>query len=410
MKIAENAFVGFVAIFSNKLRSFLTMLGIVIGVAAVIGTVAVGEGARTLVLQELEKVGGRTLFVVMKHDWIKKGDRWMMNPSREYLTSEDAQMIMAQSTAVKEISPEIMWDVDVNVEREGQKYLMQATGPTFTESQSWLVDFGRFMSNQDMNAREKVAVIGAKVWEEMFNKMNPLGRELKIGRERFTVIGVMEEKGSAFGNLDRDREVIVPLTTAQRTFLGNDRVSMFWGKAKSFEQADLAVLETKTILMRRHNDEEFFEIQSVKGALEQINKVIMIIKIMLGGTAAIALVVGGVGIMNIMLVSVTERTREIGLRKAVGAKSRDILFQFLVEAIILCIVGGMIGILAGTGLGIGLAQIISKIIKEASWPATVSLQSIAMAVGASASIGIFFGLYPARKAARLQPTEALRYE
>lgn len=410
MKIAENVIVGFSAIFSNKLRSSLTMLGIIIGVSAVIGTVAVGEGARTLVLQELEKVGGRTLFVVMRNEWIKKGDRWMRNPSKEYLTSEDAHAILAQSTAVKEISPEIIWDVDVSVEKEGQRYLMQATGPSFTESQSWFVEFGRFMSNQDMNTWEKVVVIGAKVWEEMFNRMNPLGRELKIGKDRFTVIGVMEEKGTAFGDLDRDREVIIPLTTAQRRFLGNDRVNMFWGKAKSFELADLAVLETKTILMRRHNEEEFFEIQSVKGALKEINKVIRILKIMLGGTAAIALMVGGVGIMNIMLVSVTERTREIGLRKAVGAKSRDILFQFLVEAVILCLVGGAIGILVGTGLGMGLAKIISKIIKETDWPATVSIQSIILAVGASASIGIFFGLYPARKAAKLQPTEALRYE
>jgi len=410
MKIVENSFVGFTAIFSNKLRSLLTMLGIVIGVAAVIGTVAIGEGARTLVLNEVEKVGGRTLFFVIRQEWIKKDGRWMKNPSREYLTGNDASAVKLQATAVKEITPEIIRDTNATVEKEGRRYMLEATVPTFTESQNWLLDYGRFLSNDDMNTWEKVAVIGSKVWEEMFSNINPIGREIRLGKERFTVIGVMEEKGTAFGDLDRDREILVPLTTAQRRFAGNDHVDMFMGKAKTFEQADLAVLETKTILMRRHNDEEFFEIQSVKGALDQINKIILIIKVMLGGTAAIALLVGGVGIMNIMLVSVTERTREIGLRKAVGAKNRDILFQFLVEAMILCIVGGMIGILVGFGLGAGLATIISGLIKEADWPSTVSIRSIILAVGASASIGIFFGLYPARKAAGLAPVEALRYE
>ncbi len=410
MKIFENSLVGLSAIFSNKLRSLLTMLGIIIGVAAVIGTIAIGEGARTLVLQEVEKVGGRTLFIVMRHEWIKKDDRWMRNPSKEYLTNDDAVAIEAQGTAVKEITPEIIHDIDTNVEKEGRRYTMEATVPTFTESQNWFLDFGRFLTSDDMSSKDKVAIIGAKVWEEMFNKVNPLGREIRLGNERFTVIGVMEERGMAFGDLDRDREIIVPLTTAQKRFIGRDVVGMFWGKAKSFETADQAVLETKTILMRRHNDEEFFEIQSVKGMLDEISKIILIIKVMLGGTAAIALVVGGVGIMNIMLVSVTERTREIGLRKAVGAKNRDIMFQFLIESIMLCIVGGAIGILVGFGLGMGLARIITQIIKEASWPATISINSIIFAVGASASIGMFFGLYPARKAARLQPVEALRYE
>lgn len=410
MKITENAIVGLTAIFTNRLRSFLTMLGIVIGVAAVIGTIAVGEGARTLILEEVEKVGGRTLFIVERHSWIKKGDRWIRNPSREYLTQDDALAIEALAPSVKEITPEIIRDIHTTSGRDHQTYLMEATIPSFTDSQNWLLDFGRFLSNEDMSTWKKVAIIGAKVWEEMFNKINPIGREIRLGRERFTVIGVMEERGTAFGDFDRDREIIIPLTTAQQRFRGNDRVDIFWGKAKSFELADRAVNETKKILLRRHNDEEFFEIQSVKGALDQINKVILVVKVILGGTAAIALLVGGVGIMNMMLVSVTERTREIGLRKAIGAKNRDILFQFLIEAIILCLFGGIMGILVGYGLGAGLSKIISGMIKVVEWPFTVSIQSILLAIGGSASIGIFFGLYPARKAARLQPVEALRYE
>jgi putative ABC transport system permease protein len=410
MKLAENALVGLTAVFTNKLRSFLTMLGIVIGVAAVVGTIAIGEGARTLIMDEIEKVGGRTLFVVQRRNWIRKGNRWMRNPSREYLDYADALAVEASCPSVREVTPEIITGTQAEVGRESRRYMLEATVPDFTESQSWFLDFGRFMSTDDMSTWKKVCVIGAKVWEEMFNKINPIGQEIKLRNERFTVVGVMEEKGNVFGELDRDREIIIPLTTAQRRFRGNDHVDLFWCKANNYEVADRAVLETTTILKRRHNDDEFFEVHSVKQFLDQINKIILIMKVMLGGTAAIALVVGGVGIMNIMLVSVTERTREIGLRKALGAKKRDVLYQFLVEAVLLCLVGGTVGILAGFGLGAGLAKIITAIIKEGAWPATVSLRSIIAAVGTASAIGMLFGLYPAYKAAKLQPVEALRYE
>jgi len=410
MKLTENTLVGLTAVFTNKLRSLLTMLGIVIGVAAVVGTIAIGEGARTLIMEEIEKVGGRTLFVVERRNWIRKGGRWTRNTSKEYIKLEDARAISALCPSVKEVTPEIITGGKVEAGRESQDYMIEATVPTFMESQSWFLDFGRFLTSDDMKSWKKICIIGAKVWEEMFNNINPIGREIRVRNERFTVVGVMEEKGNVFGELDRDREIIVPLTTAQRRFRGNDHVELLWCKANTFEVADRAVLEAKTILKRRHNGDEFFEVHSVKQFLDEINKIILIIKIMLGGTAAIALVVGGVGIMNIMLVSVTERTREIGLRKALGAKKRDILFQFLVEAMILCLVGGAVGILAGFGLGAGMAKIITAIIKEADWPATISTQSIIMAVGVASAIGMVFGLYPARKAARLQPVEALRYE
>lgn len=410
MKIAENGLVGLSAVLSNKLRSILTMLGIVIGVAAVVGTIAIGEGARTLIMEEIEKVGGRTLFVVERRSWIKKNDRWMRNPSKEHIKLADAQAIASLCPSVREVTPEIIDRAKVEVDRESQHYMVEATVPAFTESQSWFLDFGRFLTNDDMRTWKKICVIGAKVWEEMFNNINPIGREIKVKNERFTVVGVMEEKGNVFGELDRDREIIVPLTTAQRRFRGNDHVQLLWCKANSFEVADRAVLEAKTILKRRHNNEEFFEVHSVKQFLEEVNKIILIMKVMLGGTAAIALIVGGVGIMNIMLVSVTERTREIGLRKALGAKKRDILSQFLVEAVILCLVGGAVGILAGFGLGAGLAKIITAIIQEGQWPATISTRSIITAVSTASAIGMIFGLYPARKAAKLQPVEALRYE
>ena len=410
MKLTENALVGLTAIFASKLRSLLTILGIAIGVAAVVGTIAVGEGARTLIMRDVEKVGGRTTFLVERRWWIKKGGRWIRNPSREFITQEDVLAIEAQCPSVREVMPDIITEADVAAGRESRRYMMEATLPTFAENQNWLLDFGRFLSIDDISGWKKVCVIGAKVWEEMFDGINPVGQEISVRNERFTVIGVMEEKGNIFGELDRDREIIVPITTAQRRFRGNDYVDFIWCKAKNFKLAERAMLETRTILKRRHNDEEFFQIQSVKHILDEINKVVMILKVMLGGTAAIALIVGGIGIMNIMLVSVTERTRKIGLRKAIGARKRDILFQFLVEAVILCLVGSVVGILVGFGLGIGLAKAITTMIQESEWPATISIQSIIMAVGVASAVGILFGLYPARRAARLQPVEALRYE
>lgn len=410
MKLAENALVGLTAIFTNKLRSLLTMMGIVIGIAAVVGTIAVGEGARTLVMRDVEKVGGRTGFLLQRNSWIQKDGRWIRNPSREWFTHKDALAIRARCPSVQEVIPEIIDGANVEVGREGRDYLFEATLPAFPEVHSWVVDFGRFLSDDDVSNYKKICIIGIKVWEEMFNNINPIGREIKIRSERFTVVGVMEEKGNIFGELDRDREIIVPLTTAQKRFRGNDRVEFLWCKARSFELAEQAMLETKTILKQRHNDEEFFEIRSVKGILDEIAKIVLVLKVMLGGTATIALMVGGVGIMNIMLVSVTERTREIGLRKAIGAKKRDILFQFLVEAVILCLIGSIVGILAGYGLGTGLAKVISAMIGESDWPATVSTRSVITAVIAASAIGMIFGLYPAVKAARLQPVEALKYE
>ena len=281
MKIVENTLVGLTSIFTNKLRSILTMLGIVIGVAAVVGTIAIGEGARTLIMQEIEKVGGRTLFIVERRGWIRKDGRWIRNPSREFLTRDDALAIETLCPSVREAIPEIITGINTTIDRESRGYIMEATVPKFTESQNWLLDFGRFLSDDDISNWRKVCVIGAKVWEELFDKVNPIGQEIKLGNERFTVVGVMEEKGSVLGELDRDREVIVPLTTAQKRFRGNDYVDIFWCKAETFEVADRAVLEAKTVLKRRHNHEEFFEIHSVKHALEEIGKIILIIKVML---------------------------------------------------------------------------------------------------------------------------------
>jgi putative ABC transport system permease protein len=388
------------------------MLGIIIGVAAVIGMVAVGEGARTLIIRELEKVGGTNLFIVEKPRWIRRDGRWIRNPSTEYLTLEDAWAILANCPSVESVNPEVMDGSYLTRQGRSKISLYEATTPLFTSSQEWYTDFGRFISMDDLDNWARICVIGVKVWRDLFGEANPIGQEIKINFQRFTVVGVMEEKGKLFGGeWDRDDEILIPLTTAQKRFRGSKHVDIFWCKAKSYDLVEQAVQEARTLLLQRHKGEEFFRINSAKQFLESVEKVSLVIKSMLGGIAAIALIVGGVGIMNIMLVSVTERTREIGLRKAVGAKRRDIMFQFLIESLVMCLVGGGIGILVGVLIGMGMSGIINAFIfKGSGWPSTVSPQSVVLGVGFSAFVGLLFGLYPAYKASRLQPAEALRYE
>ena len=412
MKIAEGLSAGISSIFRNKLRSFLTMLGIIIGVAAVIGMMAVGEGARTLIIRELEKLGGTNLFIVQKPRWIQKDGRWIRNPSTEYLTLEDAWAVLANCPSVESVNPEVMDGAYLAHRDKSRVSLYEATTPMFTAAQDWYTAFGRFISMGDLDNWARICVIGVKVWHDLFGESNPIGREIKVNFQRFTVVGVMEEKGKLFGGeWDRDEEILIPLTTAQRRFRGGRQVDIFWCKAKSYDLVDQAVQETRVLLMRRHKGEEFFQINSAKQFLQAVEKVSLIIKSMLGGIAAIALIVGGVGIMNIMLVSVTERTREIGLRKAVGAKRRDIMFQFLIESLVMCLVGGGIGILVGVFIGMGMSGVINLFVfKGLGWPSTVSPQSVMLGVGFSAFVGLLFGLYPAYKASRLEPAEALRYE
>jgi putative ABC transport system permease protein len=290
--------------------------------------------------------------------------------------------------------------------------VFEATTPLFMSTQDWNVDIGRFISESDLDNWNRICVIGMKIWQDLFGETNPIGEEIKLNFQRYRIVGVMEEKGKMFGGeWDRDEQVMIPLTTAQKRMIGNDRVNIIWCRAGTYEKVDRAVEEARLVLMQRHNGEEFFQIESAKQFLESVGKVTTVIKAMLGGIAAIALLVGGVGIMNIMLVSVTERTREIGLRKAMGAKRRDVLFQFIIEALVMCLVGGAIGILVGILMGAGMAQIIKSFVFQGlDWPSTVSLTSVVMGISFSVLIGLFFGIYPAYKASKLQPVEALRYE
>ena len=431
MKLSEGFLVGFTAIRTNTMRSLLTMLGIVIGVASVLAMIAIGDGAKTIVLQDADKLGGASQFSMWRGGWIKKNGQWVRNRSSEFLKYDDVIAIEAECPSVQLVIPRIpRWGGVLVQAADGAESRTGYNGVDshFPIGMNWEVAQGRFFTETEFNERQKVCVIGSDLASELFGDDEPIGKEIKVARSadweikweerervmvRFKVVGVMETRGRSlrFGwNLDDI--LFVPLTTAQERFTGNDHVTMLTVKAKHIDLIDKAQEEVKAVMRKQHrNQDDFFHIWVLNESMEQLHKISWVIKITLGSIAGFSLLVGGIGIMNMMLVSVTERTREIGLRKAIGAKRRDILFQFLVEAVAMCSVGGLLGVGLGIGAGYGMANIAVKIVKVVpEWPAVISAQWIVISVAFSALIGIIFGVYPAVKAARLSPIEALRTE
>jgi len=394
------------ALGANKLRAILTMLGVIIGVGAVVTMVSIGQGARASVSQQVQSLGSN-LLTVFPGSAGQGGIRQGLGSLRT-LTLDDAEAVTAEIQQVEAVAAEFSRNAQVVHGSENVNTNVSGVTLQFQEVRNTFVTDGTFFTDADLASRARVAVLGRTVVEDLFGDRAavPIGSTIKIKRVAFTVIGVLEEKG-ATGFNDRDDVILIPLSTAQRRLFGVDHVRAIYVKVRTPEEMDSALEEVETLLRGRHRiepgEDSDFTIRNQADIIATFQGVTQTMTLLLGGIAAVSLLVGGIGIMNIMLVSVTERTREIGIRKAVGATRGDILSQFLVEALVLSLTGGFIGLL----LGVGGSELISRF---AGWTTLVSPASLVLAVTFAAAVGIFFGIYPAQRAAALDPIVALRYE
>lgn len=408
MNVVASVSIAMRALVANRLRAGLTMLGIIIGVAAVIALVAAGAGAQAQVAERFESLGSNLLVISPGFTSFRGVAR---GASTQSLTLDDVDAITRLADSVAAIAPEYSTQSQqvVYYNRNTQTQVLGVT-PAYRAVREWQLDRGRFVEPLDLATQAKVAVLGSTVAGELFGEyVDPLGKMVKISRQNYEVVGVLASKGiGGFQNLDD--QVLIPLTTAQIKFggAGNRSLRAINVQVASADQMDRAQAELTAILRAQHglaaSQSDDFTIQNQAQIVETVQETAGTFAVLLASIAAISLVVGGIGVMNIMLVSVTERTREIGIRKAVGARRSDILAQFLVEATVLCLLGGLLGVLTGYGA----AQLITPLLGGTR--ALVTPQSVAMALGVSIAVGLFFGLYPAVRAAALRPIDALRYE
>jgi len=394
----------------NKLRSALTMLGIIIGVGAVIAMVAIGSGAANRISEQIASIGSN-LVIVLPGSKTSGGMR-MGHGSTLTLTEEDARAIALEVPGVVTAGGNMRGGAQVVFGNQNWSTIIQGTTPDFLEIRDWEMGEGKFFTAEDMDGATKVAVLGQTVKENLFGDGDAIGLIIRIKKVPFTVIGVLSRKGQSTWGQDQDDTVVIPLTTAKKRVLGvsqaNARaVGVISIKVESADLIQDVQQQVVDLLRQRHRlqpyQDDDFDVRNLAEAFAAQEASARTMTLLLGAIASVSLLVGGIGIMNIMLVSVTERTREIGLRMAVGARSRDILGQFLVEAVTLALIGGILGVL----LGVGGSSLIALL---AGWSTLITPGTIAVAFGSSAFIGIFFGYYPAHKAAFLDPIEALRYE
>jgi putative ABC transport system permease protein len=392
----------------NKMRSLLTMLGIIIGVGAVIAMLALGSGATQKLSEQIASMGSN-LMIVLPGSTTAGGLR-MGAGTQATLSSADADAILKEAPSVVAVAPVLSGTAQVVYGNQNWATNVTGTTPGMLDVREWTLSSGRPFTDSDVKSATKVALLGQTVVDNLFGEEDPMGKIIKIKNVPFVVVGVLGVKGQSVMGQDQDDVIYVPLTTAQRKLFGTafpGQVRVIMIKGKSVESLPDAEQEITDLLRQRHhigpNQDNDFTVRNLTQMMEAAEASSKIMTLLLGAIASVSLLVGGIGIMNIMLVSVTERTREIGIRMAIGAKTWDIRLQFIIEALIMSLIGGLVGI----GVGVMGSEIISKM---ADWPVSISPFSVLLAFGFSAIVGIFFGFYPAYKASLLNPIDALRYE
>jgi putative ABC transport system permease protein len=392
----------------NKMRSALTMLGIIIGVGAVITMLAVGTGASERISEQMSSMGSNLLIVLPGSS--TSGGLRMGSGTQSTLTQDDAEAIARECSAVSDVAPSHNGAAQVVYGNQNWSTVVSGTTPGILPVRDWTLASGRVFTDQDVRNATKVCLLGQTVVDNLFGNADPLGQIIRIKKVPFTVIGVLAKKGQSVMGQDQDDTIFIPLTTAQKKIFGTPFVGMVRAiavKAKSGDQLAAAEQQIGELLRQRHRisprQEADFTIRNLTQMMQAAEQSTQVMALLLAAIASVSLLVGGIGIMNIMLVSVTERTREIGIRMSVGAKTWDIRLQFIIEALTLSLIGGVAGII----LGVSGSKVLSAL---AGWSTVVSPLSVLLAFGFSGMVGLFFGFYPAYKASLLNPIDALRYE
>ena len=390
------------SLIANAMRTFLTTLGMIIGVASVISMISIGEGARQQTLSTIEKFG--TNIITIKPG--RKKNRHVSSDTVKTLKLSDAEAIEKSIPLITGVAAQVYRSAQLKYGSKNTNTTVRGTGEKYLKLSNFTIERGRYFNKEEVQSVRKVAVIGSTVVKNLFSDISAIGKEIKVDGNNYLVIGSTEQKG-ALSWFDPDDQIFIPVTTAQKRLFGIHHIQSIDVQAKKMEDLEVIKKDIDSLLRIRHGirktEDSDFHVQNSSQWLNSWGDAAKTFTYLLGGIAAISLLVGGIGIMNIMLVSITERTKEIGIRIAIGAKKSEIMEQFLIESVLISFIGGGLGIL----LGIIISRTVSKI---GGWDTIVSTQSIILAFGFSVAIGIFFGFYPARKAANLNPIDALRYE